>query len=431
MYLNLFGALLYVDNQLFFPRRDKQISDMSFNNSYPKKILIATWLGWLFDGLDSSLYPMVATQALSELIGKNNPDFGWIAAKVLAVFLLGWSAGGFIFGYLGDKLGRAKALSLSILTYALFTGLSGLAHTWQELSIFRFLSGLGIGGEWALGVALLAESTKKENRIMSTAFLATGFSLGCCLAIIANFLISPFGWRFVFLFGILPALLVFYIIRNIKEPVAWTLISKKINNPLEIFQKKYFYNLSIAFLLGVTFSIGSWACVIFWLPLWVEQTLGGGLYEKTMVTLISMLTHVIGSFLAGLLLKVYSRKIVLLISYLMCFITASFMYFYFHTYSLWVLFFASMLGFFFGIIPASFAIYFPELFPTRIRTTAKGFCYSTGRVFTAFGALYSGFLVKHFAGNIGPAAALMWLTFLIGAVVSLFAPKTDIENLPA
>lgn len=389
------------------------------------KVLIATWLGWLFDGMDSSLYPLVASQALGELIGPDNPNFGQIAAQVLAIFLVGWSLGGIFFGFLGDRLGRVKALSLSIVTYALFTGLSGAAQSWMQLGVYRFLSGLGIGGEWALGVALLAESTKPEKRIMSTAFLATGFSLGCCIAVLANHIISPFGWRLVFLFGILPAFLVFYILRHVEEPQAWLHVGKKIQNPLEIFQKKYSYNLWIAFLLGVTFSIGSWTCVIFWMPIWLEKTLGTTLEQKSTVVFVSMFIHAIGSYLAGPLLLLYKRKIIIFFSYLLCFLTSFFMYSYFHVYSFNVLVFASLLGFFFGTIPASFAIYFPEIFPTRIRSTAKGFCYSTARIFTALGALYSGYLVQKFGGNIGTAAALMSFTFLAGAIVTLFAKETD------
>ncbi len=389
------------------------------------KVLLATWLGWLFDGMDSSLYPLVASQALGELIGHTNPNFGQIAAQVLALFLVGWSLGGIIFGFLGDRLGRVKALSLSIVTYAVFTGLSGIAHSWQELGLYRFLSGLGIGGEWALGVALLAESTKPEKRIMSTAFLATGFSIGCCVAVLANHIISPFGWRLVFFFGVLPAFLVFYILRHVEEPAAWVQMGEKIKNPLEIFQKKHSYNLWIAFLLGVTFSIGSWTCVLFWMPIWLEKTLGATLEQKSTVVFVSMFIHAIGSYLAGPLLLIYKRKIVLFLSYLLCFLSAFFMYSYFHSYSLNVLLCASILGFFFGMLPASFAIYFPEIFPTKIRSTAKGFCYSTARVFTAVGALYSGYLVQKFSGNIGTAAALMSFTFLAGAIITLFAKETN------
>ena len=102
------------------------------------KVLFATWLGWLFDEMDSCLYPLVASQALTELIGKNNIFFGQIASQVMAIFIVGWGIGGFLFGYLGDRLGRAKTLSLSILTYAVFTGLSGVAMNWEQLAFSFF-----------------------------------------------------------------------------------------------------------------------------------------------------------------------------------------------------------------------------------------------------------------------------------------------------
>lgn len=403
---------------------------MLFKDKIYSNTLLATWLGWLFDGLDSSLYPLVANQALGELIGKNNPEFGWIAAKVLAVFLLGWALGGYLFGYLGDKIGRAKALSFSILTYAIFTGLSGLSRTWIDLSAYRFLSGLGIGGEWALGVSLLAESVSSEKRIMSSAILATGFPLGYCLAVIANFLISPFGWRMVFLFGILPAFLVFFIRRKIKEPEVWVSLKEKTKSPLEIFQKKYSYNLTVAFLLGITMSLGGWGCFTFWFPVWIQRTLGGNLFDMTIATLILMLAHTLGCYFAGSLFTYCKRKIVFVISYLITFFSSILMYSLFHTYSLVVLVFVAIFGFSFGFIPSGFAIYFPELFPTKIRSTAKGFCFSTCRILTAFGVLYSGHLVQHFEGNIGKAASLMSIIFLFGAIVSLFAKETDKEKLP-
>ena len=402
---------------------------MLSDNSSHKKILLATWLGWLFDGMDSSLYPLVASQALGELIGKTNPEFGWIAAKVLAAFLFGWALGGYLFGYLGDRIGRAKALSISILTYALFTGLSGLSHNWYELSCYRFLSGLGIGGEWALGVALLSESVKPEKRIMSTAFLATAFQAGYVLALIVNFLFFPLGWRFVFFIGIIPALLIFFIRKNIKEPDIWSSIKEKNLNLLEIFKKGYSYNLWICFLLGTTLSIGVWSCMLFWFPLWIERTLHAGQEGKTIATLVLICSCAVGNYFAGYLFLKLKRRLILFTAYLFSFLTAAFMYLYFHSYSFELLIFVSILGFFEGIIPAGFAIYFPELFPAKIRATAKGFCFSTSRIVTVFGVLCSGLLVQKFSGDIGQAAAVMSIIFLIGAIVSLFARETNKELL--
>ena len=403
---------------------------MLFGDKIYNKILLATWLGWLFDGLDSSLYPLVANDALADLIGRNSGDFGFIAAKILSVFLFGWAFGGFIFGFLGDKLGRARALSFSILTYAIFTGFSGFSNSWQELALYRFLSGLGIGGEWALGVSLLAESVSSEKRIMSTAFLATGFPLGYCLASIVNFLVQPFGWRWVFFVGIVPALTVFYIRKNIKEPEIWANLKEKTQNPLEIFQKKYLYSLTIAFLFGITMSLGGWGCFTFWFPVWIERSLGGSLFDKTIATLILMIGHTIGCYLAGPAFLIFKRKIIFFVSYLMTFLSAFIMYTVFHSFNPAVLVIVAIFGFSFGFIPSGFAIYFPELFCAKIRSTAQGFCFSTCRVLTAFGVLFSGYLVQSFGGNIGKAAALMSFIFLIGSVVSLFAPETNREKLP-
>lgn len=397
-----------------------------------KKVLIASWLGWLFDGMDSSLYPLVANQALDDLIGKNNPDFGFLAPAVVAIFLLGWSLGGFIFGYLGDRIGRAKALSYSVLTYAICSGLSGIALTYGQLAFYRFLTGVGIGGEWALGVALLAESVKPKDRIKASAILATGFPIGYFIAVFINHLISPFGWRYVFFFGVIPAILVFFIRKEIEEPEEWKNLKEKVVNPFEIFKmsKEHSYNLLIAFLLGTVTSIGSWGVLLFWFPIWVEKSLNAGLDGKTAATFVTMIFHTIGCFIAGPLLEKYNRKPVLFICFLTCFFSSYFMYSSLHIYDFRIFIFTSILGIAFGVIPSAFAIYFPELFPTKVRSTAKGFCYSTGRIFTAMGVLFSGFLVQEFSGNIGQAASVMSFIFLIGALISLFAPNTNKDKLP-
>ena len=120
----------------------------------------AAWLGWLFDGLDMTLYTLVAVPFVAELldVNKKDPSVGYYSSWIQAGFLVGWALGGSLFGRLGDRLGRSRALVLTILTYALFTGLSFFAQTWWQLLIFRFLAALGIGGEWAVGAALISET---------------------------------------------------------------------------------------------------------------------------------------------------------------------------------------------------------------------------------------------------------------------------------
>src|SRR5438045_7605988 len=177
---------------------------------------IAAWLGWLFDGLDMHLYTLVYAQFVAELLHASStadPSVGRHASIIQAGFLLGWALGGGFFGRIGDRLGRSRALCLTVLTYALFTGLSFFAHTWWQLLLFRFLSALGIGGEWAVGASLLSETWPRKWRAWIAAVLQSGVNCGVLLAILANFLMSSIVStqpRWILAVGGLPALLVFW-----------------------------------------------------------------------------------------------------------------------------------------------------------------------------------------------------------------------------
>src|SRR5262249_16435274 len=184
----------------------------------------AAWLGWLFDGLDMHLYVLVAAPFVTELLGvasAKDPLVGFYSSWIQAAFLIGWALGGGFFGRIADWLGRSHALMLTILTYALFTGLSFFAQTWWHLLVFRFLAALGIGGEWAVGAALLSETWPRRWRPWMAAVLQTGVNLGVMLAGLANFLLAAYPPRYVFLVGVLPALLVLWIRRAVPEPEEW------------------------------------------------------------------------------------------------------------------------------------------------------------------------------------------------------------------
>ena len=188
----------------------------------------AAWLGWLFDGLDMHLYTLVATPVVAQLLvatSTADPGVKEKSAYIQAAFLLGWALGGSFFGRLGDILGRSRALSLTILTYALFTGVCAFAHTWWQFMLFRFIAALGIGGEWAVGASLLSETWPKRWRPWIAAMLQTGVNLGILLAALTVGLLSlvlpPHAERYVFLVGVLPAFLVFWIRRHVPEPETW------------------------------------------------------------------------------------------------------------------------------------------------------------------------------------------------------------------
>ena len=185
---------------------------------------IAAWLGWLFDGLDMHLYVLVATPFVAELLSiedQKDPSVGYYASWIQAAFMFGWALGGGFFGRIADRIGRSRALNLTILTYALFTGLSFFAQTWWQLLVLRFLAALGIGGEWAVGASLLSETWPRRWRPWMAAVLQTGVNLGVMLAGVAMFLLADFSSRYVFLVGVLPAFLVLWIRRAVPEPEEW------------------------------------------------------------------------------------------------------------------------------------------------------------------------------------------------------------------
>src|SRR6266516_1962755 len=185
---------------------------------------IAAWLGWTFDGLDMHLYTLVAAPFVAQLLGAlstTDPRVGHYGSIIQGGFLLGWALGGGFFGRLGDRLGRARALSLTVLTYALFTGLSFFAHAWGHLLVFRFLAALGIGGEWAVGASLLSETWPRKWRPWIAAVLQSGVNIGVLAAGLANVILAAAPPRYIFLVGILPALLVLWIRRAVPEPEEW------------------------------------------------------------------------------------------------------------------------------------------------------------------------------------------------------------------
>src|SRR3954453_1849959 len=205
------------------PGPDREVKSLRDLSPQQWKSGIAAWLGWLFDGLDMHLYVLVAIPFVAELLtlDRKHPDVGFYSSWIQAAFLIGWALGGGFFGRIADRIGRSRALMLTILTYAAFTGLSYFAQTWWQLLLFRFLAALGIGGEWGVGASLLSETWPRRWRPWIAPVLQTGVNLGVMVASLANFLLI--GWaeyphRTVFLVGVLPALIVLWIRRAVPEP---------------------------------------------------------------------------------------------------------------------------------------------------------------------------------------------------------------------
>ncbi|HEV3002961.1 MAG TPA: MFS transporter [Pirellulales bacterium] len=390
---------------------------------------VAAWLGWLFDGLDMHLYVLVAAPFVAELLrisDQKHPDVGYYSSLIQAAFLVGWALGGGFFGRIADRVGRSRALMLTILTYALFTGLSYFAQTWWQLLIFRFVAALGVGGEWAVGASLLAETWPRRWRPWMAAVLQTGVNLGIMLASLSNFLLAGFPSRTLFLVGVLPAFLVLWIRRAVPEPEEWhharRIAGHQQPSFIELFRgpvrRTTLLTLSVC-ALGLT---AHWA-FMFWFPQHLRNLPGlndwtdedkGKLVSRAYWLVIS--ASIAGNFLAAWMARRlnYPRTIAILCLAYFVSLAATYAVPRDH-HELWYGFFAA--GFFSGVF-ALFTMYMPPLFPTLLRTTGAGFCYNMGRIAAAAGTVVFGLFSKVGDYRVAllaagflfvPAAAIAWV----------------------
>src|SRR4051812_33250089 len=192
--------------------------------------LLAAFLGWMFDGLEMGIFPLVARPALTDFSpikgGQVTEAFvqHWMGI-ITATFLLGAAAGGLIFGWLGDRIGRVRAMVLSVLAYSLFTGINYFAQSPAQMAIFRFIAAIGMGGEWSLGVALVMEAWPREHRPLMAGLIGAaanfGYAFVALIAMVPRFHITTDSWRWVMLLGAAPALLTLLIIKFVPESERW------------------------------------------------------------------------------------------------------------------------------------------------------------------------------------------------------------------
>jgi MFS family permease len=175
-------------------------------------VLFVAWLGWVFDAMDATIYALVLHPALHDLLPAAGGGpisweaIAWYGGIIFSVFLIGWAVGGVLFGVLADRIGRTRTLVFTILIYAAFTGLAAVSATWWQLALFRFLTALGIGGEWAAGAALVAEVWPEEKRAKAAGLLQSAWAAGFLIAVVINVGLRDYGWRPVFVVGVAPAL---------------------------------------------------------------------------------------------------------------------------------------------------------------------------------------------------------------------------------
>jgi MFS family permease len=399
---------------------------------------IAAWLGWFFDGLELHLYTLVALPLVMQLLHTTdpaNPAIKEKSAYIQAAFLVGWALGGAFFGRLGDLIGRSRSLALTIITYAVCTGLCSFAETWWQLMIFRFIAALGIGGEWAVGASLLSETWPKAWRPWMAAFLQTGVNLGVLGgAVFVGLLMTytpPGSERWVFLVGVLPALMVFWIRRHVPEPEAWQKAGdaqQKKPAALDLFRGDV-RSVTLRTTLVCALGLSAWWLFLFWQTQHLRKVLvDAGTPASQITQLVSAaffafnFASVIGNFGAGWLAQRlgYRRSITLMFLGLGSAMAGAFMVPRGFGALAW---FWLPIGGFFGGVFGLFTMYLPPLFPTLLRTTGAGFCYNIGRIAAAAAAIIFGLLAP--VGEF--RVALLWVSTIAAAAAlcSWWLPETE------
>ncbi len=399
-------------------------------SSQQKKSGLAAWLGWMFDGLDMHIYTLVALPFVAALLRlpESDTSVGQHGAWINAAFLVGWALGGAFFGRLGDLIGRSRVLCLTILTYAAFTGLSAASTEWWHLMGFRFLSALGIGGEWAVGASLLSETWPKRWRPWIAASLQTAVNVGVLLACAAGWAMKEANPRWIFLVGVAPALLVLWIRRAVPEPEEWYAARKRTERPpgiADLFRGKVASTTwRVLAICGVSLT-AHWT-FMYWqqayirkLPEVVDLDAAGRNQAALVALSLVMVGSIVGNFLAGALASKFGYRRTIAA---MCLAYGVLMLVAFgqpraHGVALGFMVAIGLCQGVFGL----FTMCLPPLFPVLLRTTGAGFCYNFGRIVAAGGTVYFGRYTS--VTNVGEALFFAGILFFPAAVLGWFLPE--------
>lgn len=411
-------------------------------------VLLMTCLGLMFDLMDSNLLGLAMSPALRQLLGAraSTQAVGWYGGLVTTIFLVGWSVGGILFGIYADYFGRKSALMITILLYSVFTGLSMFSHFWWDFAIYRFIAALGIGGEWSAGTALLAETWPERARVKSAVILQGSSMFGGLGAALINLLVGAYSWRYLFLAGAFPGFLLLGLRWWVKESDRWLEASSarsqmKRQSPSagftlkRIFSKEMRRDTLVGTSLATIVTLGYWA-VGWFVPTMISELLTQGSHKVPQATVIHYVSTAriliaVGSILPFVMFLFlgtqWRRKMVLLIFYLASFIsTLAVLHLSTSLETLMML--LPLMGFFTLGIWVVFPIYLPELYPTQLRGTGSGFCFTFGRAISAIGPVVTGALVAH-TGSFVTAMSIPTFIYLLGPLTLLFARETRGQKL--
>lgn len=459
-------------NQPAASNSDGQLKWNQGITSYQWLVLVVASLGWVFDVFEGQIFVASMRDAMPQLLDASSADDALVLRwnnYALAAFLLGGAFGGILFGMLSDRIGRSRTMVLTILFYSVFTCLTAFVNDAWQMVVLRFLVAMGVGGEWAVASAMVAEVMPKRSRpVMGSIFHASSV-LGTLMAVAVGYYIlsvRPWGddtWRLGFLIGIVPALLVVVIRWKMKEPDQWTAAKERERQDKtqatgaigELFRGANLRNTVVGVALATIGLVTFWGCHIYGKNALLRSAENSALVEEGVAAdatkeikkaalvghkdtikqaeMLSMCLNAIGGGL-GLVLfggisNMLGRKGAFVFYHAGGFLMAMLMFQVLipSNASYWVLCFAlPVFGFMTLGMHAGYAVYFPELFPTRLRGTGTGFCFNAGRFGTALAML----IAAQYSWKSEQTALYMAPLYAVGILVTLLAVETRGEDLP-
>ena len=433
-----------------------QVGGLRAISRYQWLVFIVVWLGWTLDAADFGLYSLVLRPAVTELLGGNPSmaQIGRVGGFLSMTGLLGWAAGGFLFGTIADYIGRVRALTYSIAIYAVFTAMQGLSQGVWDFAVYRFLAGIGTGAELMVGIPLLAETLGETHRAKIAGFMMSGGAIGTFIGAWVYGLVGGYGWRVVFFVGLAPAILLGIVRRRMFEPDRFDAVRERRQAlrsnrqiaaddrefmrfvPMQLFSKEHRYNTMVGLLFGLGSLLAIWTTNI-WLP-----TILSFMVQKDGITgaaavpfvsrgiMIWSLGGIPGYWCHGFISDVIGRRLTIIFYAAGTIVSGLVLYLALPSFHPWYPIVLPIFGFFvFGIF-TGYAIYLPEMFPTQVRATAVGFCTGTARIVTSFGPLVAGIMVGAFGGSFNKVTAFFTCFAIFSIIAMLLGRETKGRLLP-
>jgi MFS family permease len=409
---------------------------------YQWLVLTVASLGWVFDAFEGQLYNITRADMLPDLlnVASDHPSVKSWGEKFLGIFLIGGTIGGWVFSSMADRWGRKPVMALTILFYSVFSGLTAFATEIWHVGTLRFLVAMGVGGEWAVGAALVAEVFPQGARERASGIFHATSVAGLWLAAAVGLAVGA-NWRWAYLVGIVPALLVLWVRVSIKEPESWKHAKETKRERMGSFREllgtpRWCFNAVFGALLAMVGLATFWGVVIAGQDLTADllNKLGdpdASKKAKIAFGFIQTAGAGVGMLAFGPLAARWGRRstfAVMHVAALLMTLCICWLPYHFNSYTM-MLCLLPIFGFFAQGIHAGYAVYFPELFPTHLRATGAGFCFNTGRILAAPVLIWGSAWMKS-SFELPIAVTALGFMFLLGLVFLIFLPETKGQPLP-